>query len=72
MTANEGGIDRLVRLVLGIALAALAWFYMAALGTVWAAVIGIAGVILVVTAAIGWCPLYAMFGISTSKTRKTS
>ncbi len=60
MTGNLGSLDRIIRLVLGVALIAgglllQTWF-------------GAIGVILVLTAALGFCPLYAMFGITT-KTR---
>jgi len=68
MTANTNGMDRVIRVVLGVALVALAWFYMTGLGVLWATIIGIVGVVLLATAAMSWCPLYAMFGISTSKT----
>lgn len=68
--ANENGIDRIVRLVLGLGLVAVAWLYMASLGTVLAIIIGVAGLILLGTAAIGWCPLYSIFGISTCKLRQ--
>ncbi len=61
MTKNMGGIDRILRLVVGIVLIALA-----ATGTVglW----GYIGVVPVLTAALGWCPLYVPLGIKTCKT----
>jgi len=65
MTTNTSGIDRIVRVVLGLGLVALAWLYMAGLGTLWAAIIGIVGLILLGTAFASWCPIYAMFGLST-------
>jgi len=65
MTANTSGIDRIVRVVLGIGLIALALFYMAGLGTLWTVVIAIVGLVLLGTAFASWCPIYAMFGLST-------
>ncbi|MES2401828.1 MAG: DUF2892 domain-containing protein [Pseudomonadota bacterium] len=58
MTKNVGSIDRALRTIVGLALIALA-----ATGTVgwW----GYLGVIPLATAAIGWCPPYALFGWST-------
>lgn len=59
---NMGGSDRVVRLLLGLGLIASA--YVGALGP-WAYV----GVVPVVTALIGNCPAYSIFGFSTCKTR---
>jgi hypothetical protein len=58
MTKNMGMVDRAVRAVVGVALVALA-----ATGTIGAW--GWIGVVPLATAAIGWCPAYAPFGIST-------
>jgi len=59
MTKNMGGIDRGLRLVVGIAL--LVWGYMA---QNW---LGAIGLVPLFTAALGWCPAYLPFGIKTSK-----
>jgi hypothetical protein len=61
MKANIGGVDRTLRVVLGLALIG-----MAATGTVgwW----GWLGVVPLATAAIGWCPPYAVLGFSTCHT----
>jgi hypothetical protein len=58
MKSNVGGIDRILRIVLGLVLIALA-----ATGTVglW----GWIGIVPLATGAIGWCPPYALFGWST-------
>jgi hypothetical protein len=58
MTKNMGMVDRALRAVVGVVLVALA-----ATGTV--GVWGWIGVVPLATAAIGWCPAYAPFGIST-------
>lgn len=58
MKTNVGGVDRIARAVLGLVLIGLA-----ATGTV--GIWGWLGVVPLVTAAIGWCPPYAIFGWST-------
>ncbi len=62
MKANVGGYDRVARAVLGVVLIALA-----ATGTVGAW--GYIGIVPILTAAIGWCPAYLPFGISTCKVK---
>ncbi len=59
MKQNVGGIDRILRIVIGIAL--IAWGYMAQ--NWWGAI----GIIPLFTALVGWCPLYLPFGLSTKK-----
>jgi len=59
---NEGGVDRTVRIIVGLGLVAAAYFY---LDGMWAWVAGIVGVVAWVTGIIGICPAYAVLGIST-------
>ncbi|MHB2165565.1 YgaP family membrane protein [Alsobacter sp. R-9] len=58
MTANVGGIDRILRIVVGLALIVLA-----ATGTVglW----GWIGVVPLATALMGFCPAYTLLGLNT-------
>lgn len=58
MQRNEGTLDRAVRGIAGLVLVGLA-----ATGTIglW----GWVGVVPLLTAALGWCPLYTMLGINT-------
>jgi len=63
MSANVGMIDRLVRIVVGIALIAFALGFIAP-GTSWAWV-GWIGVVPILTALIGYCPAYSIVGCST-------
>ena len=58
MKANSGTIDRALRVIVGLVLVGLA-----AAGTIgmW----GWIGVVPLVTGLIGFCPAYAIFGIST-------
>ena len=62
MNINEGGADRVVRVIVGIALLAAAYFYFE--GT-WAWVAGIVGAVALATGAVGICPAYAILGIDT-------
>jgi len=58
MKCNVGGIDRIARIVLGVALIAFAF-----LGDqIWAYV----GIIPLVTGLAGFCPLYPIFGFSSA------
>ena len=59
MAKNVGGIDRVLRIVVGGSL--LAWGLMTQ--NWWGAI----GLVPLATAAIGWCPAYAPFGIKTTK-----
>ncbi|MBZ5496226.1 MAG: DUF2892 domain-containing protein [Acidobacteriia bacterium] len=67
---NVGGIDRLVRFGAGIALALVGLFQMSrGRGGGLAAILGI---VVLVMAGIGICPLYIPFGISTARARRKS
>jgi len=61
MKTNVGSTDRIIRIVLGLALIGLTLT-----GNIgmW----GWLGVVPLATGAIGWCPPYAILGISTCKT----
>lgn len=65
---NENNVDRVVRVILAVALGAASWF---ALGVGEGSVLGIvaagAALILAGTAAVGFCPAYRLLGISTCK-----
>lgn len=58
MKANVGGIDRVLRIVLGLALIALT--LTGAIGA-W----GWIGLVPLATAALGYCPLYTVLGFSS-------
>lgn len=63
MQTNEGTVDRVVRAVVGLALVGAA-----ATGAIgwW----GWIGVVPILTAAMGWCPLYTALGINTCGMRR--
>ncbi len=65
MTTNESSIDRIIRVV--IAIAAFVAAFAIGLGSVGGILLAVVGVVMLATAAIGFCPLYRLFGISTSK-----
>lgn len=62
MTKNVGGIDKIIRIALGLAL--IGATLMGAL-PVW----GWIGIVPLATGLMGWCPPYAMLGFSTCKTK---
>ena len=62
MKQNMGTADRTIRAILGIAALVVALFFVEG---VWDIVLYIFGAIMVITAAIGVCPLYIPFNIST-------
>lgn len=61
MKCNVGKSDRIIRVVIGLVLIALGIYF----NSWWGAI----GVIPLVTAAIGWCPLYLPFGLSSCSTK---
>lgn len=63
---NESGIDRIIRVMLGIVLIALAWgsVVTGGLGTV----LIILGVVALLTGVVGFCPLYALLKVRTKHT----
>lgn len=64
---NLGSTDKIIRFVIAIALAIVAYMYMDTLGLwLWAVIAG--AVIMAGTALINFCPIYAIFGIKTCKT----
>ncbi|PCI48265.1 MAG: hypothetical protein COB49_06175 [Alphaproteobacteria bacterium] len=58
MKINVGKLDKILRIVVGIALVASA---LAGYFVPW----GWIGIIPLVTGLIGWCPAYSIFGISS-------
>ncbi|MBL4801634.1 MAG: DUF2892 domain-containing protein [Emcibacter sp.] len=63
MKMNVGGLDRLLRIVVGVLLiiSAVAGYF-----APW----GWIGVVPVVTALIGWCPAYTIFGVNSCRLSK--
>ena len=60
MKVNVGGIDRLLRIVVGLAL--MAWALLAN-GPLWAWI----GILPLATGLLNFCPAYTLLGINTCK-----
>jgi hypothetical protein len=63
MEKNVGGVDRVVRIVVGLGLLSLL-FLLEGNARWW----GLIGLVPLATGALGWCPAYLPFGIKTCKT----
>lgn len=59
MKINESNPDRIIRAILGVAIIAIGY----ATQSWWGAI----GLIPLVTALVGICPVYSIFGVSTSR-----
>ena len=64
MPTNEGMVDRIVRVVLGIVLIIVGFF---AIDNWFGIVLGIIGIVVLATGAVGHCLLYRVLGINTNK-----
>ena len=62
--ANESGIDRAIRVVLGIVMLSLGWAGVVTGG--WGVVFKIGGLLPLLTGLIGFCPLYAILKFRTN------
>ncbi|MBK7861283.1 MAG: DUF2892 domain-containing protein [Archangiaceae bacterium] len=60
---NEHTVERVIRVVLGLAIISL---FFVGPQTPWA----LLGLVPLVTGALGSCPVYTLFGVSTCSTRK--
>jgi hypothetical protein len=58
MTVNEGTLDRAIRIVVGVALLSLTLVGPKSL-------LGLIGVVPLLTGLVGFCPLYRLVGLST-------
>jgi Protein of unknown function (DUF2892) len=63
MKTNEGAIDRLLRVVVGLGLLSLAFV---GPQTPW----GYLGLIPLLTGIVGFCPAYALLGVNTCAAKK--
>lgn len=64
MKANVGGIDKVLRIVAGVALLGLG---IAGVLPMW---VGLIGIVPLVTGLMNWCPAYTLLGMSTCPTEK--
>lgn len=65
MKSNVGGIDKIARIVIGVALVVLA-----AMGQI--GVWGYIGIVPILTGLFNFCPFYPLLGISTCGVRKNT
>ncbi len=64
MKANEGSVDRVLRVVIGLAVLSLAFV---GPKTPW----GYVGLLPLLTGLVGYCPAYSLLGIRTCKVDPT-
>jgi hypothetical protein len=62
MSNNTGKTDRSIRVILGLIIVILGFYFQ----SWW----GLIGLLPLLTAAIGWCPAYSIFGISTCRIKQ--
>lgn len=62
MKCNVGKTDRILRIIAGLVIIGLGISYQ----SWW----GVIGVIPLITASLGWCPLYIPVGFSSCKTKE--
>jgi len=64
MEKNVGDIDKIIRIVIGLALLSLIFILQG--NARW---LGLIGIIPIFTVVTRWCPAYSIFGINTCKTK---
>lgn len=65
MKKNMGNADRIIRVLIAVAVAAL-YFTNQISGTL-AIILGLVAVVFILTSTISFCPLYSLFKLSTKK-----
>lgn len=65
MTKNVcGSSEKTIRVIIGLLILGVGWFY----DSYW----GLIGLVPIVTAAVGWCPLSYIFGVKSCKIKSTN
>ncbi len=67
MKMNEGTVDRAVRAILGIILILVGFFVVEAKA---GRILGVIGIVLLFTGVVGYCALYSLLHIDTTKRAK--
>lgn len=60
MKANVGSMDKVIRIIVGIGLLSLFFILEGNMRF-----LGLIGIVPIVTALMGWCPLYSIIGLSS-------
>ncbi len=68
MKTNMGNADRIIRVLLAIV--ASAFYFTGTVTGTWGTVLLVLGGIFMAVAAIGFCPLYTIFGINSCGNKK--
>lgn len=67
---NIGLIDRTVRIIVGLAMISVWFFYPIESVNLWFAALPLLGVLPLLSGILGWCPVYAMFHTKSCGTDK--
>lgn len=65
MKKNMGSADRIIRISLAVIIGVL--FLTKTISSTLGIILGVVAIIFLVTSAVGFCPLYALLGLSTTK-----
>jgi hypothetical protein len=66
--ANEAGWDRIARIALGIVMLFVGWSGL--VSGVFGTFLMVVGFVPLITGVVGWCPLYALFGVRTNTSER--
>ncbi len=67
MDKNVGGIDKYLRILVGVVLLIVAAAKIGGLSGIAQGVVALVGIILIVTGVSGYCPLYKIIGVNTAE-----
>jgi uncharacterized membrane protein HdeD (DUF308 family) len=67
MKKNEGTVDRVLRIVLGVILIGLGIYFQSSWGLVAMIILIVLGLIALITGIVGYCGLYSVCKINTLK-----
>jgi hypothetical protein len=68
---NESAADRVIRVVIGIALLCMLFLLYVHGTRYWVGWLGLIGLVPLVTGLVGFCPMYRLLGISTCSIGKS-
>jgi len=65
MKKNMANIDRIIRVIIAVIFASL--YFTGTIGGTLGLILLVVGIVFLLTSFVSFCPIYAMFGISTKK-----